>query len=100
MSMSLAGVLNPGVASPGNGVLSDDVGSFDPTLLAIIESGRGVYLEGREVTHFGSDRGVATVATGHPITNIVLNRVASRSHRSHNHVIRQRDVSTIHTGHT
>ena len=97
MSMSLAGVLNPGVASPGNGVLSDDVGSFDPTLLAIIESGRGVYLE---VTHFGSDRGVATVAIGHPITNIVLNRVASRSQRSHNHVIRKGDVSTIHTGHT
>ena len=86
MSMSLAGVLNPGVASPGNGVLIDDVGSFDPTLLAIIESGRGVYLEGGEVTHFESDRGVAT---GYTITNSVLNRVASRSYKSHNHVIRK-----------
>ena len=49
MSMSLAGVLNPGVASPGKGVFIDDVGSLDPTLFAIIESGRGVYLKGTEV---------------------------------------------------
>ena len=42
ISMSLAGVLKPGVVSPGN---REEVGSFAPTCFASIESGSGVYLQ-------------------------------------------------------
>ena len=42
ISMSLAGVLKPGVVSPGN---REEVGSFAPTCFASIESGSGVYLK-------------------------------------------------------